>query len=89
MKWGSKNNIIAITGIIIIITALGFQGGAKLINDIAPIINLPKIAFAGFISFFLVGCIMAISAKIGIWYGKIGGSILYAIVLTVVGFIMF
>lgn len=89
MKNASRMEIYAIFGIVLIFIALGIKPGIEFISSLKPLLNLPKIAFAGFLSFAIVGGIMAIGSKVGIWFGKIGGSILYAITLFIVGSILF
>ena len=89
MKYVSKKEIIAITTIVLILAIFGIKLGFELISKMNPFINLLKIAFAGFISFAIVGIIMAIGSKIGIWFGKFGGSVLYAILLYVIGSLFF
>ena len=89
MKRASKANIIAIGAIISIFLISGIANVQEIIESVKPIINLPKIAFAGFISFAIVGGIMAIGNSVGIWFGKASGSIMYAITLFIVGSILF
>ena len=89
MKTVSKANIEAIIIIIAIIIVYGFANGLDVIKSLKPILNLPKIAFAGFIAFALAGGIMALGERAGIWFGVKGGSILYIIMLLIVGFILF
>lgn len=89
MKHTSQIEVYAITTIAIILVIFGIKSGFKLISDMKPFVNLLKIAFAGFISFAIVGGIMAVGNKLGIWFGKIGGSILYAVVLFIIGYLFF
>ena len=89
MKNPSSKEIYAISAIIIIFIVLGVRGGLALLESLKPMLNLAKIAFAGFISFAIVGVIMAIGNAIGIWFGKLGGSILYAITLYIVSSLIF
>jgi hypothetical protein len=89
MKYASKKELYAIFAIVAIFLVLGISNGHKLIESLKPLFNLPKIAFAGFLSFAFVGIIMAIGNKFGIWFGKRGGAILYSIVLIIVGLIVF
>ncbi|MDD4069949.1 MAG: hypothetical protein PHF05_05800 [Candidatus Izemoplasmatales bacterium] len=89
MKNASSKELYAISAIVIILLIFGVKSGFEFISSLNPFINLPKIAFAGFISFAIVGGIMTIGRSAGIWFGKLGGSILYAVVLFIVGFILF
>ena len=89
MKYASKKEISAIIAIGVILLALGIKPGLELIGSIKPVVNLAKIAFAGFISFPIVGIIMAIGSSFGIWFGKTGGSILYAITLFIISTVLF
>jgi hypothetical protein len=85
MKNPSSKEIYAISAIIVIFLALGIKPGLEFLESLKPLLNLAKIAFAGFLSFAIVGVIMAIGSAFGIWFGKLGGSILYAITLLIVG----
>ena len=89
MKRVSKANIQAGGLIIARFILYGFAKGSEFIESIKTIINLPKIEFAGFIAFAIVEIIMALGARIGIWFGVKGGSVLYTIMLFIVGFILF
>ena len=89
MKRASRIEIYAIIGIGLILLIMGFKPGMEFISNLKILVNLPKIAFAGFISFGIVGVVMAIVSKVGIWIGKVGGSILYAITLFIVGLFLF
>ena len=89
MKRASQIEIYAIIGIGFILLVLGFKPGIEFISNLKILVNLPKIAFAGFISFAIVGGVMTIASKVGIWFGKVGGSILYAITLFIVGLLLF
>ena len=74
-----------ISAIVIILLIFGVKSGFEFISSLNPFIN-QKIAFAGFISFAIVGGIMTIGRRHMV---KLGGSILYAVVLFIVGFILF
>jgi len=89
MKRASRVEIGAICAILIILLTLGLKPGIEFISSLKILVNLPKIAFAGFLAFAIVGVIMAIARKFGIWFGKAGGSILYVIVQIIVGAIIF
>jgi hypothetical protein len=89
LKHTSQIEVCAITTIAIILVIFGIKTGLELISEIKPFVNLLKIAFAGIISFAIVGGIMAAGNKLGIWFGKIGGSILYAVVLFIISYIFF
>ena len=89
MKNANRTEVNAIAFIVIILLFLGISQGIDFISSLKPLINLPKIAFAGFISFAIVGAIMAAASSVGIWFGKTGGSILYAATLYIVGSILF
>jgi hypothetical protein len=89
MKNASSKELYAISALVVIFLVVGVKSGYEFISSLNPIINLPKIAFAGFISFAIVGGIMTIGRNAGIWFGKLGGSILYAVVLFIVGLILF
>ncbi|MDY0278739.1 MAG: hypothetical protein RBQ97_11720 [Acholeplasma sp.] len=89
MKNASRVEIYAISAIVLILLAFGLKSGIEFISSLKPLVNLPKVAFAGFLSFAIVGGIMAVASKAGIWFGKVGGSILYAITLYIVGSLLF
>lgn len=89
MKYISSANISAITIMLFLLSIFGFNAGFKLIKEISSLINLPKIAFAGFIAFALVEVIMAFAAKAGIWFSVKGGAMLYSIMLVAVGILLF
>lgn len=89
MKNLSHKEISAIVVIFIILAVLGIKEGIEFLESIKPILNIGKIAFAGVLSFSITGIIMSIGKSFGIWFGKTGGSILYAIILYLVGAIMF
>lgn len=89
MKYASKKEIGAIIAIVVILLSLGIKPGLEFLDSIKPVVNLAKIAFAGFISFPIVGIIMAIGSSLDIWFGKTGGSILYAVTLFIVSTILF
>lgn len=89
MKNASRVEIYSVSAIVVILLSLGLKSGLEFISDLKPLFNLPKIAFAGFLSFAIVGGIMAVANKAGIWFGKVGGSILYAITLYIVGTLLF
>jgi hypothetical protein len=88
MKYISKENIYALSGIVILFYALG-NNAPKFISEIKPLVNLPELAFAGFIAFAIVGVIMAIGRSFGIWFGKKGGAILYTVTLFIINFLLF
>ena len=89
MKNANRVEIYAISAIVLILLALGLKPGIEFISGLKPVVNLPNIAFAGFLSFAIVGGIMAVASKAGIWFGKVGGTILYAITLYIVGSLLF
>jgi len=89
MKHASMKEIGAIIAIGVILIIVDIKPGLEFLESIKPMVNLAKIAFAGFISFPIVGIIMAIGNSIGIWFGKTGGSLLYAITLFIVSTILF
>lgn len=89
MKRASRIEILAIVAILIILLIFGLKPGIEFISSLKILVNLPKIAFAGFLAFAIVGVIMAIANKFGIWFGKKGGSILYIIVQIIVGVLIF
>jgi hypothetical protein len=89
LKNASRVEIYAISAIVFVLLTFGLKLGIEFISSIKPLVNLPKIAFAGFLSFAIVGGIMALASKAGIWFGKVGGSIIYAIMLYIIGSLLF
>jgi hypothetical protein len=89
LKHASQIEVYAIATILVILVVFGIKSGLEFILMMKPSVNLLKIAFAGFISFAIVGAIMAVGSKMGIWFGKIGGSILYVVVLYLIGSLFF
>lgn len=89
MKNASRVEIYAISATVLILLTFGLKQGIEFISGLKPLINLPKIAFAGFLSFAIVGGLMAVASRVGIWFGKVGGSILYAITLYILGSLLF
>lgn len=89
MKHLSKIEVYAIAAIVVILVIFGIKSGFELISEMKPFVNLLKLAFVGSISFVIVGGIMTVGSKMGIWFGKIGGSILYVVVLFIIGYLFF
>lgn len=89
MKIISNKELRALSLIASIFIIMGINDGISFLNEIKPVFNLARIAFAGFISFAIVGFIMALGRNVGIWFGKRGESILYTVVLILVGILLF
>ncbi|HOI85215.1 MAG TPA: hypothetical protein PLP48_03970 [Acholeplasmataceae bacterium] len=90
MKRASKANVLAIFAIIAVFVFFGIKEGSTILSALQPILNLPSIAFSGFIAFFVAGLIMRASDQfLGIWFGVKGGAVLYAICFSLIEFVIF
>lgn len=86
MKYISKMDKLIFGGIIFLVVFFGLREGLEL----AYTSGLMGALLTGFMSFALTGIIMAVAnALFGVWFGKKGGSALFAINCIWIGSLIF